>query len=197
MKRFSLASVGIVAAQAASSRSFVEGVGENGTSGQFVRRAKGTEINMIGSTVIGTSNTDNDIVWTMTTYSVYYEDSGETKVRIKHELEADIFATDSVMFEVAFRPSSLPDPTDISTIGEDYVQCEMSQSTSDGFFWTASVAEGYYVCKAGGQTSNVCVGATVAMYLDEDTNYTSVPESTSDWVTPYSDDNESSPWCTH
>lgn len=33
--------------------------------------------------------------------------------------------------------------------------------------------------------------------MDEETNYTSVPESTSDWVTPYSDDDESSPWCTH
>ena len=51
MKRFALASVGMVAAQAASTREFVEGVGENGTSGQFVRVAKGSSINMIGDTV--------------------------------------------------------------------------------------------------------------------------------------------------
>lgn len=195
MKRFALASVGMVAAQAASTREFVEGVGENATSGQFVRVATGTAQNVIGADVQAVNALD-DISWTMTTYSVYYEDSGETRIRIKHELEANIFATDTVMFEVAFRPLSLPNPTDISTIGEDYVQCEMSQSTSDGFFWTASVAEGYYVCKAGNtDATNVCVG--VDQYLDEDTNYTSVPESTSDWVTPYSDDDPSSPWCTH
>ena len=61
-------------------------------------------------------------------------------------MTADIFATDTILFELAFRPKSLGKPTDEASIGEDYVQCEMSRSSTDGAFWSASVAEGYYIC---------------------------------------------------
>ena len=64
MKRFSLASLGLAAAQAASTRNFVEGVGENGTSGQFVRVATGTSLNVVGDSIQGaTPDTDDDITW--------------------------------------------------------------------------------------------------------------------------------------
>ena len=52
-------------------------------------------------------------------------------VRLEHILTADIFATDKVLFEIAFRPGNLDAPTDTKTIGEDYVTCEMSQSSTD------------------------------------------------------------------
>ena len=57
----------------------------------------------------------------ISSYGVFYEDSGEEKIRLVHKLTTDIFADDEVTFEVAFRPSSLPAPTDTATIGEDYV----------------------------------------------------------------------------
>lgn len=61
-------------------------------------------------------------------------------------MTANIFATDTILFELAFRPKTLGKPTDEASIGEDYVQCEMSRSSTDGAFWSASVAEGYYLC---------------------------------------------------
>ena len=70
------------------------------------------------------------------------------------------------------------------------MQCDMSQSSSDGFFWSASVAEGMYVCD-GDEATDVC------KYITDDTKYTQNPESTSDWVTPFADDDEDDPWCAH
>ena len=85
--------------------------------------------------------------------------------------------------------------TDTATIGEDYVQCEMSQSSSDAAFWTAKVAEGYYICKptTPPDATDVCWN----IYTDEDSNYTQTTESTSDWVTPFADEDDPSDyWCT-
>ena len=138
---------------------------------------------------------DTNIKWEVTPYGVYYEDSGTQRIRLEHKLTAEIWATDTVMFELAFRPSSLADPTDTATIGEDYVQCEMSQSSSDAAFWTAKVAEGYYICKptTPPDATNVCWN----IYQDEDSNYTQTTESTSDWVTPFADEDDPDDlWCT-
>ena len=66
----------------------------------------------------------------------------------------------------------------------------MSQSSTDGYYWAASVAEGYYICD-GADAANVC------LYITDDANYEQKPESTSDWVTPYSDDEPDDAWCTH
>ena len=71
----------------------------------------------------------------------------------------------------------------------------MSQSSSDTAFWTAKVAEGYYICKptTPPDASNVCWN----IYTDEDSNYTQTTESTSDWVAPFSDEDDPSDfWCT-
>lgn len=57
---------------------------------------------------------------------VFYEDSGNEAIRITHTLTADIFATDTVLFEISYRPKSAALPTDKASIGEDYFQCEMS-----------------------------------------------------------------------
>ena len=142
------------------------------------------------SITIMTDSGSSDITWTMYLWSVFYEDSGTSRIRIVHKLSANIFATDTVNFEISFRPGNLDAPQDASTIGEDYVQCDMSQSSSDGFFWSASVAEGMYVC-AGDDADDVC------KYITDDTKYTQNPESTSDWVTPYADDDDTDPWCVH
>ena len=98
------------------------------------------------------------------------------------------------MFEIAFRPKNLPNPTDTLTIGEDYVQCEMSRSSTDTTFWSASVVEGFYVCNGNfGATdsTNVCLGIA-----GDDANYTATAEGTSDWATPFTDDDFDNTWCT-
>lgn len=72
------------------------------------------------------------------------------------------------------------------------MQCEMTRSSTDGAFWTASVAEGYYICK-----DTAVDNADVCKYRGElTTNYTQTTESTSDWVTPYTDDDPDDFWCT-
>jgi len=76
----------------------------------------------IDTDILGSSAIDaTKLKWEISSYGVFYEDSGEEKVRLIHKLQADIFAADEVTFEVAFRPKSLPAPTDTATIGEDYV----------------------------------------------------------------------------
>ena len=52
------------------------------------------------------------VKWTVKSYGVFYEDSGEEKVRLEFQVWADIKATDVVTFEVAWRPKSMTDPTD-------------------------------------------------------------------------------------
>ena len=141
-----------------ASRGFQEGAGRSGTTGQMARFSK-------ASTVTFSDSSSTNPKWQMYLWSVFYEDSGTTRIRIKHELTANIFATDTVNFEIAFRPGNLDPPTDDQTIGEDYVQCDMSQSSSDGAFWSASIAEGMYVCD-GDDTSDVC------LYIVDDTKYT-------------------------
>ena len=167
MKSFALASA-MIAAQASAarfqpsltstSRGFQEDAGRNGTSGQMARFSKGTSTSM-------TPSGQTDLVWVVKAWSVFYEDSGTTRLRLQHELTSNIFATDTVNFELAFRPKNQPARTDTATIGEDYVQCDMSQSSSDGAFWSASIAEGMYVCD-GDDATDVCA------YIVDDTKYT-------------------------
>ena len=89
------------------------------------------------------------------------------------------------------------DATDTASIGEDYVECEMSQSSTDGAFWSASVVEGYYIC-ANGSGTDKCDEDSGGLKLADaaDTNYTKQTEGTSDWVTPFSDDDPDDFWCT-
>lgn len=140
-----------------ASKGFQEGAGRNGTNGQMARFSK-------ASTVTFTDSSTNP-KWEMFLWSVFYEDSGTTRMRIKHELTADIFATDTVNFEIAYNSKNNDTPKDNQSIGEDYVQCDMSQSSSDGAFWSASIAEGMYVCD-GDDLTDVC------QYIIDDTKYT-------------------------
>jgi hypothetical protein len=185
MKSFALAA-SLVACASAQKTSFAEGQGVNGTSGQQVRYSAVDAID-----VLKNENTANAAAkWRIEAYGAYYEDSGDEKIQIIHKLTADIKATDVVLFELAFRPNSLPPATDTATIGEDYVRCEMSRSSTDGAFWSASVTEGYYICK-GTDVTDVCKGvATDPATLSDDS-----PESTSDWAAPYTDNDPADFWC--
>ena len=99
---------------------------------------------------------------------------------------------------MAFRPGSLPPPTDTNTIGEDYVQCTLTRSTTDTWFWQAQVSEGFYICLTGSvDSTDVCLGDDANPIWADTNNYTPNTESTSDWATPAADDDYNNPWCTH
>ena len=66
----------------------------------------------------------------------------------------------------------------------------MSQSSSDGAFWSASVSEGYYSCE-GDYDLDPC-----KYYSADDAIFKANPETASDWVTPYADDDPTDFWCT-
>ena len=157
MKSFFVAAAGAALANAACS--FVEGAGKNGATGQMVCLSDKKTVEVLNNV------TTDKVKWTIDSWTVMYMDSGEQFIRLQHNLTADIFATDVVLFELSYRPKLLPAPTDKATIGEDYVQCEMQRSSTDKQYWTAAVSEGYYICK-GPTASNVCLGIT------DDTQYT-------------------------
>mmetsp|Transcript_26923 Transcript_26923/g.35995 ORF Transcript_26923/g.35995 Transcript_26923/m.35995 type:complete len:92 (-) Transcript_26923:749-1024(-) len=82
----------LAALGAAKSRSFVEGIGANGASGQFVRLSDASTVKVFGA------NNSSILDYTLTAWGVYYEDTGVQAVRIMAKLTANIFATDTVQF---------------------------------------------------------------------------------------------------
>ena len=192
MKNFVCASMGAVLANA-KSREYVEGVGANASAGQFVRLSDPSTVQVFPSTA-------TNVKFSITAWGVYYEDTGDYKVRLMTELEAKIFATDQVLFEINYRPKSLPAVTDISTIGEDFVKCAMQRSTSDGAFWTPTITEGWVACAKGSLPSDRCrpdpsVAADLTAIADE-SFWTPADESTSDWAKPFDDNDANNFWCT-
>ena len=154
--------------------------------------------------VFGDSNVSTSPWYRLTTWGVYYEDTGVQAVRLLAELNADIFATDAVTFEINFRPGNKGYATDIASIGEDTVTCAMTRKTSDGAFWSANVSDGYSLCK-GANVKNRCFpeldtgGALVSepyYYRDESNKYDALTEPQSDWATPFDDDDPDDFWCT-
>lgn len=139
MKAFTLSSSLFAMLASAQSVAFQEGKGANGASGQFVRLSKASSKDVLP--------TDAPIKYKLTTWGVYYEDTGVQAVRLMAELTADIFATDVVTFEVNFRPKNQGNAMDTNSIGEDTVSCEMTRKTSDGAFWSANIVDAYVTCK--------------------------------------------------
>ena len=73
MKLFAAAaSFGAVLANA-STRAFTKGSGANGTSGQWVRLSTPYTYDILNTNSLASK----EIVWTVTAWGVYYEDSGE------------------------------------------------------------------------------------------------------------------------
>lgn len=149
MKAFaaSLLTAGLVSAQ---SKDYTEGVGVNGAPGQFVRLSAPDKKTVFPETAVTGAPS-----FSLTSWGVYYEDTGQQKVRIMAELVADIFATDTVKFQINFRPKNMAAATDVASIGEDTVNCEMTRKTSDGAFWSANISDGWMKCK-GTSVSDRC-----------------------------------------
>ena len=65
----------------------------------------------------------------------------------------------------------------------------MTIDSSDSRFWQASIVDGYYICSNTSEATDYCLNA-------DETYYQEYQEASSDWVTPFSDDDWSDPWCT-
>ena len=127
--------------------------------------------------------------WTMTVSTAFDEDFGLEYIRFKHELTADIKATDEVTFEVGFQ-STLDPWTNKKVIAEDGAVCKLTQSTQDTQFWTQTSEDKYYYC-AGDSDCYYKAFADTSEYTAGDD-----PGSSADWSNPWDDDDEDAPYCT-
>ena len=167
---------------AATTRVFDSDATNNESSGQLVRVTTATnEVVILGGTT-------NSIYWTVEAWTRFYEDTGIEKVRLRHKLAAQIAATDSVQFELSYRPSSAAAPQSSTAIGEDFVRCQMTIDSSDARFWQASIVDGYYLCSGTADPTDLCFEADESYYQE-------YQEASSDWTVPFSDDKPLSPWC--
>lgn len=74
------------------------------------------------------SNNSNGITWKVFSWSAYDEDKGFEYIRLEHQLDALIKATDAVTFELSFTSQS--DPwTNKQVIAEDAAVCKVVRST--------------------------------------------------------------------
>ena len=147
--------------------------------------------------VFGADNSSN-IDYTLTSWGVYYEDTGVSAVRIMAELKADIFATDTVLFQINYRPKNKGNATDVTAIGEDTVKCEMTRSSSDGAFWSANISDAYVKC-TGTNVADRCLkesSSTKPLIRESPSKFTEVAEPQSDWKTPFVDNDANNFWCT-
>ena len=88
--------------------------------------------------------TTTGLKWKIVVQSFLNEDTGKEKLRIMHDLNANIMKTDKVMFELAYQVSSLPTQTVGSLIQRDMVRCQMEINGNDNRFWVATLTDGYY-----------------------------------------------------
>jgi hypothetical protein len=61
-----------------------------------------SEITTVPLVNSGSGSGANNIVWNLLVSTVINEDTGDQMMRWKHELTANILATDTITFEVAF-----------------------------------------------------------------------------------------------
>ncbi len=73
------------------------------------------------STIYDKSN----MKWTILSYTAYNEDTGEEFFRLEHTLDADIQATDEVIFELAYTMQN-DEWTNKLVIAEDVSVCKIS-----------------------------------------------------------------------
>jgi len=130
----------------------------------------------------------SDIKWVLKTYSAYDEDAGIEYFRMQHELDAQLKATDTVTFEIAFTSKS-DTWTNKMVMAEDASVCTMVQSSQNTVLWTQTPTDHYYTCDAFD-----CLWLGVGGAGD----WTKGTDSGTgnDWTAPLADDDEDSPYCT-
>ena len=127
---------------------------------------------------------DDRFGWTIYVESIYDTDTGYEWLRITHDLTANILATDTVAFELAFRSTNDPFIDKKNLIAEDSAICEMSQSTTDTRFWAMEAKDYFYQC----QNSIACDT------ISEEPAATVEAQNT-DWEIPILDDDKDNPFC--
>ena len=97
------------------------------------------------------------VIWHLLTQTNVNEDTGDQNLRVTHKLWADIFAEDTVTFEISFVPESKwskVDDADYSGgLGEDAGRCELSINESDPQFWDVTLTDIYYKCNGAASAS--------------------------------------------
>ena len=181
----------LLAAAAHGASTYQKDLGQNGTNGQMARLSALVSTSVFDLT--GVTDDKRDLQWVIEHQSVFYEDSGEEKLRMTHKLTANLFATDVVEFELSYRSKSTGVATSNTVLGEDFYICKMSQSSSDNAFWDPDISDGYYTCStAVSGPSDFCAAGTVT----EPVTYTAETQSASAWTAPFKDDDWENPWCT-
>lgn len=122
--------------------------------------------------------------WNIWVKSVYNEDDGEIKLRIMHELEADIPEDDIITFQIAFTSASDPYIDRFNILQKDVAKCELINNTQDTRFWTQQASDGNWKCN-----DEVCSAPTNSFNTD-------TSPSDLDWTNPVTDDSPSDPFCT-
>ena len=94
-------------------------------------------------------------LWNMSTQTVLNTDTGIQYLRVIHDLTADIFEDDEIIFEVAFQTSSAVEDHGLlkfnadnvgERMGEDAFRCALTINSTDNRFWKATLSDGYYMC---------------------------------------------------
>ena len=109
----------------------------------------------------------------------------------------NILETDTVEFELAFRPGNKGPASVPGVIGEDSFVCVLSINADDKRFWKATIEEGYYQC-AGvtpDPVTGICNTSGGGNFSGRG-QFNEAADAIS-WATPYSDDDENDFWCTH
>lgn len=117
------------------------------------------------------------VKWSVETQTNVNEDTGDQNLRITHKLEANIFATDTVTFELSFVPETKWDNVDDSDyaagLGEDAGRCDLSINSSDPQFWDVTLTDIYYKCNGEPEVTAGTGQPTGTKCYDADNNYNS------------------------
>lgn len=133
------------------------------------------------------------------------EDSGDSNLRITHELTANIQKTDTVTFELSFVPESKWDNVDdsdyASGLGEDAGRCELTNNVDDEQFWEVTLTDIYYKCNGTpaapvGTTEPLTTKCSDAANTYNSNSVLSESSSNNQWTSPFEDDDSDAPWCT-
>jgi hypothetical protein len=126
-------------------------------------------------------NFNDEFVWKMSTATVMNEDTGLQYLRVTHELDADVFEDDEIIFEVAFQTQSAVEDYNLLTfnqelldegverMGEDAFRCALSINSTDKRFWKATLSDGYYVCNGLAAYDATTSTTIFGEYLDQAT----------------------------
>lgn len=134
------------------------------------------------------------IEWTLTTQTVFDEDSGKESLRVTHTYGGPLKAGSEIRFEMIFR--TLSDPfTDRAVMESDSGVCKMKIDTQDTRFWITTAEDGSYDCTntiCGTYDNTKTPGVYTASYKGP-ANFKQ--DTKNDWTVPLKDNDITKPMC--